>query len=95
MMRFRMPAYLGPNHCVATSAIWAGAVDLRREGPHGTLRTALTLDEVPGEIRRLPTELPDDRALVADQPLIVDVIVDRMAVGDDPVARAFSRWLRP
>ncbi len=54
------------------------------------LRSALFGNQVVGILLWFPSQLPHDRALIADQPFVVDLVAHRMAVGNDPVAELLT-----
>ncbi len=77
-----------PLALVAPAAIGALAVGRGGERARAAFRAALAGDLVAGEVPRGPAHLTDDRALVADQPFVVDHVGPGVAVGDDAVDEA-------
>ena len=76
-----------PFIVIAATLIGAGDVDCRGKGFHTGTRAALTLYQIGGIGFRVPAKLADNRPLVADQPFIIDLVVDGMTVGDDPIGQ--------
>lgn len=56
-------------------------------------RPAFALDRISSVSFGVPAHLPHNRALVVDQPFIVDLVVDRTAIGHDTLHQRFARGL--
>ena len=79
-----------PFIVITAPFIGSGDINGRGEGLYTARHTAFTLDQIGGIGLRIPAKLTNDRALVTDQPFVIDLIVDGMTVGDDPVAQGLA-----
>ena len=79
-----------PLIVVAAALVGTGDINGRRERPDARLDPALALDQVGGIGLGVPSKLADNRPLVADQPFVIDLVVDGVAVGDDAVAQRLA-----
>ena len=75
-----------PFIVIATPKIRPLDIDVRCEGFYTSIGTALTLDQISRIGLWIPPELAYNRALITDQPFIIDLIVDGVAIGDDAIA---------
>ena len=57
---------------------------------HTSLRPAFAHDQLAGIVFRIHPQLPHDGPLVADQPLVIDLIILRVAISDNPVVQFFA-----
>ena len=76
---------LTPAVVIAPALIGAGPVICRGIGLDAGFRTTLCRDQAAGIVLGFDAHLPDDGSLITDQPLVIDPVVDRVAVGDDPI----------
>ena len=74
-----------PLIVVAAALVGAGDINGRRERPDARLDPALALDQVGGIGLGVPSKLADNRPLVADQPFVIDLVVNGVAVGDNAI----------
>ena len=90
-MRVKTSAYLAPHSSsLPRPAYGPPPIGFRPERPNASVRPALDLDQMACIVGRLPSDLAHDRALIADEPLVIDAVVAGVAVRDDPVPDSSS-----